>query len=147
MALPIIGHQNSAQIRVAVKLNAHQIKEFALEPARARPNGNEGINVSMISRNASAEADLLFLGDRGEVILQLETRLDGEAIDASCVGEQVELQRITTFLRACAQKATWDNNGRFAVKFDDFFDRFWIPRAQMLDDSISVLVCVIRHSF
>src|SRR5215475_1236819 len=38
------------------------------------------------------------------------------------------------------------NDGRLAVKFDDLFNRFWIPRAQMLDDSITVLFFVFRHS-
>src|SRR5882672_1421768 len=40
-----------------------------------------------------------------------------------------------------------DHDGRFAVKFDHLFDGFWVPGAQMLDHSISVLIDVLRHSF
>src|SRR5215470_15057269 len=132
---------------MAVKLNAHQVKNFAFEPTRAEPNGDKRVNASVIARNVTAEADLFLFGNRGQVILQFKTGLDGVSVDARNVREEVELQRVTTLLRSCAHKAMRDNNGRLAVEFDDFFDYSWIPRAQMLDDSLSVLVCVIRHSF
>ena len=40
-----------------------------------------------------------------------------------------------------------DHEGGLAAKFDHFFDGFGVPGTQMLDQSISVLIDVLRHSF
>src|SRR5262249_144524 len=101
----------------------------------------------MVAGNASAEADLFSFRNRSEMGLQLKARLDGEAVNRRDVGEEVELQSVTTFLSGCTQQSIGNDDSRLAVKFDDFFGRFWIPCAKMLDDSISVLVFVRRHSF
>jgi len=101
----------------------------------------------MVARDTRTEADLLLLGDGSEVIVQLEARFNREAVHAGCVGQQVKLQGVATFPRRRAQETMGNNDRGFAAGFDNVFDRFRIPRAQMLDDSISVLVYVLRHSF
>src|SRR6266404_1535228 len=40
MAFPVFRQQNAAQIGVIVELNAHQVKDFPLEPACTKPHGN-----------------------------------------------------------------------------------------------------------
>src|SRR5207249_6604159 len=86
MTDPIVWHQNAAEVRMAIEVNAHQIENFALKPASAKPNRNERVNVSLIAGNAGAQANLCLLGNRSEVIVQFEPWLDGEAINASSVG-------------------------------------------------------------
>jgi len=81
------------------------------------------------------------------VILQLVTRFHRETIDASGVGQQVELQGVfvaTTFGDA-AQVFSGDNDRRLAAKFDYVLDRVGAPRAQCRDYSISILTIAYRH--
>jgi len=132
---------------MAVEVNAHQIEDFALKPASAEPNGNERVNVRLIAGNAGAKANLRLFRNRSEVIVQFEPRLNGEAIDASGVGEKIELQGVATFLCGGAQQAVRDHNRRFAVKLDHFFYGFCIPCTQMFDHNISALIGIVRHSF
>ena len=94
----------------------------------------------MVAWNARTEADLLLLRDGREVIVQLKARLNGEAVNAGGVGKQIKLQGVATFLRSRAQKAVGNDDRGFAVKFDYILDRFCVPTAQMLDDSISALI-------
>src|SRR6267142_533470 len=101
----------------------------------------------MLTRNARAQPNLLFPANRSQVVVQFEAGLDREAVNAGGVRKQVKLKCVTTFLCRRAQKPVRQNNGRLAAKFDHVLDGFGIPRAQMLDDSISVLVCVVRHLF
>ena len=79
--------------------------------------------------------------------MQFKARFDGEAVNAGGVRKQVELKCVATFLRRGAQQRMGHHDSRFAVKFDDLFYGFWVPRTQMLDHSISVLIDVLRHSF
>jgi len=132
---------------MAIEVNAHQIENFALKPASAKPNRNERVNVRLSAGNAGAQANLGLLGNRSEVIVQFEPRFNGEAINAGGVGEKVELQGVATFLCGGAQQAVRDHNCCLTVKLDHFFHGFCIPGTQMFDDNISALIGIVRHSF
>ncbi len=125
---------------MAIEVNAHQIEDFALEPACTKPNRDERIHIGMIAGNARAEADLLLLRDGSKVVIHLETRLNGEAVHASGIGQQIKLQRVTTFFGCSPQETMRNDDGSFTVVFDYLFDSLRVPSTQMLDDSVSALV-------
>lgn len=107
-----------------VEGNAHQIEYFAFKPSRANPNGNHGIDIGLVSGNARAKTNLLFLGNRRKVILQFKARLDRVAVNASRIGKQIELQRVPAFLGCRTNQGMGYYDGGFAVKFDHFFNSF-----------------------
>lgn len=146
MTLPLIRHEQAAQVGMTNKVHPHEVKKFAFEPASAGPNWDYRFDVRIVPGDAGAEADFLAFRNGCQVVLKLEAGLNRKTVYASDVRKKIKLQGVTTLLGGGAQKAMGNNNSGLTAEFDYVLDRSRIPRPQMLDDSTSALVCV-RHSF
>jgi hypothetical protein len=91
-AFKLVGKQNAPQVGVTFEVNAKEVKDFALKPIRARPNGHHGINVGMLAACGSTQRNASAQGNGNQLVVQFESWLDGKTIDARDIAQQVELQ-------------------------------------------------------
>src|ERR1051325_8560871 len=81
VSFPIGGKENSPQIGVPIEANAHQIENFALQPARSRPYRNKGINHRVRAADPRAQTNFGFLRNGNQMVIQLEARLGRKAVE------------------------------------------------------------------
>src|SRR6266852_2538355 len=148
VTFPVVRHQDAAQIGMAIEANPEEIEDFPLEPIGAGPDGNERIHNSITGGEAYLQTQALAAGNRNQLIVDLETRLERVAVDAGGVAQQIkpEIFVATTALGNVAQHVARNDDGRLATKLDHFTDRVRAPSTQSLDHNISILVAVLRHS-
>jgi hypothetical protein len=148
MAFPIFGEQNTPQIGMPVEANAEQVEDFPLEPVRAEPNRHKGIHDGILASQPDLQAHPVASGDGHQEVVQLEPRLNRVAVQASGVGQQVELQlgiRAATLRYGPKQISRHYDRG-FAPEFNHLRNGLRAPRAQAFDNNISVLAGRLRHN-
>src|SRR5579863_5068094 len=80
VAFPIVRQEHAFQIGVAFKANAHQVKYRAFMPVRGGPDGYDGLDDRISSRQAHAQANAVAPGNGQQMIIQLEARFDRKAV-------------------------------------------------------------------
>ena len=132
---------------MASKTYAKKVENFALEPVGARPDGNKAIHDRVGASQADLQADSVATGDGNEVIIQLETGLVRETINASCIGEEIELKAggVPTPLGDGAKDLAREDDTSFAPKFNDFLNGIGIPRSEVSGHDTSTLSSIFSH--
>ena len=90
MALVVLGHQDPAQVRVAVEDHAEHVVDLALLVVRGRPLGRHARHVRVVERHARAHGDAVDLVHVEQLVVHAEARLLGEVVDAVDRGEEAE---------------------------------------------------------
>ena len=149
MAFPVVRKQNAAEVGMAVKTNTKQIENLAFQPVRAGPDGNERIDRRIAATHANAQANSVAAGDGHQLIVQLEARLDREAIQASGIREEIELELgvCAAAFGGSAQVFTRYHNRGIAPIFDHFCNRSRVPGTEGFGYKISILTGGLRHDF
>jgi hypothetical protein len=100
IAVPVLGHQQTPRIRMAVEGDPEQIPHLALEPVRRGPEiaDRRHVRIGTVERHLHAQTQAV--GDRHEDVDQFEARLARPEIDGGDLGEEPERQ-----LRPVAQDA------------------------------------------
>src|ERR1700722_3529244 len=131
------------------ELDSEQIENFALQPIRARPNRNKGIDHGIAAAQLHADAQFLLQRNGNQLIVQFKARFERVAVKASCVGEEIELQLfdVATLLGNAPQHLAGHDDRRIAPEFNHFLDRVCAPRAELRDYRISLLTTTVRHRF
>ena len=149
MAFPVVGKQNAPQVWVPGELNAEQVEDFALEPIRAEPDGDQRIHDSIVAGQADADTDFLAERDGDQVVVQFVARFHRETVNARGIAEQIELQAVlvATAFGNASKEFAWDHDGGLTAEFNYFLDRVGAPCAQASDYNISGLTTALRHRF
>ena len=134
---------------MAVEANPEQVEDFALQPICARPNGCERIHDGICAAHFHLQTDSIATWDGHQVIIQLESRLNGVTVHASSVRQQVELQVGVCAATLCRvpKQVSWHYDRRFAPGFNHFHNGRWGPRTQVFDNNISLLAGRLCHNF
>jgi len=146
-AFKVCRKKNAAEVGMTFELNGEEIEDFALEPVGAAPEGEERVNDGLLAANAGAQADAGAAGDGKKLVVEFEARLDGVAVDAGNVAQEIELQSriLLADLGGAAQKILGNDEGGLAAKLHDLRDSIRVPTAKLFDYKISVCVCGLRH--
>src|SRR5208337_2236973 len=142
-----IGQEYAAQVRMTGKLDAKEVKNLALQPVGAGPDGFQRIHHGMLGADAGAQADTIAPWNGNQMIVQLEARLDGVAVHAGDVAQQVEQQSGVLFalLSRGAQQLLRDDDGRLPAVLDHLRYRLRVPGTEVLDNNMSTCVGELRH--
>jgi len=124
---------------MSMESNSHQIKNFALQPTRSRPNRNHRIDHRVVAGQARAQSDFCFLGDGNQVVVQFESRLGGKTVHRRGIGKKIELQRVAAVFRGGTEQFARHHQCCFTTKLDDFRNRLRVPSAKPFGYNISVL--------
>src|SRR5579872_293264 len=92
IAFPIFREQHAPEIRMAVKVNAEEVKDFAFVPIGGRPNRNHGLDHRILPGQTHPQAEDVAPRERQQMVIELKTRLDGEAVHAGNVRKICEFQ-------------------------------------------------------
>src|SRR5260370_38485241 len=87
---------------MARKTNAEKVKNFPLQPVRARPYRNKGIDDWIVAPDPHSQSHLFAPWNGHQVIVQFESRLGWETVHASGVGQKMVLQ-LGVFATACVR--------------------------------------------
>src|SRR5208283_432792 len=109
-----IGQKDAAQVRMAGKLDAKEVKNLAFQPVGAGPDRFQRIHHGMLDAYAGAQADTVAPRNGNQMIAQFEAGLDGVTVNAGGVAQQVEQQSgvLFTFLSRGAQQLFRNDDGR-----------------------------------
>src|SRR5208282_1991345 len=142
-----LGQEDAAQVRVASELDAKEVENLSLEPIGPGPDGLQRIHHGMLGADASAQANTFAARNRNQLIVQLEARFDGVAVQASGIAEQVEKQGgiLLALLRRGAKQFLGDDDGGVPAVFDHLGDRLGVPGTKVLDYKLSACVGELRH--
>jgi hypothetical protein len=88
MAGPILGHQDAAQIGVAGKPDAEQIKDLALAPVRGGPDSGDTFDYGSLARKKTLQSQPLFALVGKQMIDDFKARFCGPPINRCNVGEK-----------------------------------------------------------
>src|SRR5208337_3778689 len=101
----------------------------------------------MLDADVGAQADTLAPRNGNQMVVQLEARLDGVAVHAGGVAQQIEQQSrvLFTFLSRGAQQLLRDDDGRLPAKLDHLRYRLRVPGAKVFDYNLSACVGELRH--
>src|SRR5271166_736060 len=69
-----IGQEDAAQIRMAGKLDAEEVKNLAFQPVGAGPDGFQRIHHGMLDADAGAQADTVAPRNGNQMIVRSEER-------------------------------------------------------------------------
>src|SRR5208282_1337922 len=142
-----IGQEDAAQVRMAGKLDAKEVENLALQPVGAGPDGLQRIHHGMLDADAGAQANTVAPRNGDQMIVQLEAGLDGVAVNAGGVAQQIEQQGGVpfTFLSRGAQQLFRDDDGRLPAILDHLGDRLHVPGTKAFDNNMSACVGELRH--
>src|SRR6185295_6497472 len=90
IALPVLGHQQPARIRMAVEDDAEEIPHLALEPVRGRPDAAHRADVRVATGEPHLDADPRAAFEGDEDVHDLEPRIARPEIDGGQLGEEIE---------------------------------------------------------
>src|SRR6266516_4548720 len=88
VTLPILGHQNAAQIRMPSETNAEHVENFALEVVGARPHRSERFDGRISAVQANFQPNALFVRDGKQMVDDFESGLGGIPVHAREVGKE-----------------------------------------------------------
>src|ERR1017187_79136 len=89
MALPVFGHHDAREARVAGKVDAEEVEYLALVKVRRGPDGGDGIECEIGGVEPDGQANPLPQTVRDDVVGELETRLLRIPVDGGEVLEEV----------------------------------------------------------
>src|SRR5690606_19741342 len=84
----VLGHQDPAQVRVAVEADPEHVVRLALEPVRTRPQRHDRVDLQRVQRELHLHAKRTTVRDRPELVDDLQ-RTTAAEIDRRHVQEQV----------------------------------------------------------
>jgi hypothetical protein len=127
--------------------HAEKVKNLALHPIGAGPDGNQGIDRRVLTTDGGAQTHAVAARDGDQAVVQFEAGLEGEAIDASGIAEQIEIKRGILFALTAGGKeqGRGHDDGGFAAIFNDFSDSAGIPGPKLFGYNTSVCIRKLRH--
>src|SRR5271157_2025831 len=142
-----LWQEDAAQVRVAGKLDAEEIKNLAFEPIGAGPDRLKRIHHGMLDADAGAQANAFAARNGKQLIVQLEARFDRVAIQAGGVAQQIEEQSgiLLALLRRGTKQFLGNDNGRVPSVFEYLGDRLGVPGTKVFDYNLSACVGELRH--
>src|ERR1700730_455381 len=143
----VVGQENTAQVRVALKTNTEQVENLALQPVCALPDRHQRIHNRLLPADACAQANSLNTGKRYKLVVQFKTRLDGETIHAGSVTQQIEPQcgAALTFLGGGAQQFLGNDNRGLSTILNNLRYSLSVPCAKVFNHNTSAFFADLRH--
>ena len=123
VAVPVVGHHDAGEARVAGEVDAEEVEDFALVEVGGGPDGGDGVDGEVVAVDAGDEADALFQRVREDMIGDLEARLGGVPVDGGDVFEEVVaglldgLAAATMFSRATVRVSSLRSNFASVARF------------------------------
>ena len=77
---------------MAFKMDTEKVEDLALEPVCPRPYGYQRIDHRKLNADTGAQAHAIASRDRQQVVVELKTGLDREAVEAGGVTEKIETE-------------------------------------------------------
>ena len=77
---------------MAFETDAEKVENLPLEPVRARPYRYKRIDHRMLNADARSQPKAIASWDRQQVVVELKTGLDREAVEAGGVTEKIETE-------------------------------------------------------
>src|SRR5271157_2616885 len=101
----------------------------------------------MLDAYAGAQANTVAPRNGNQMIVQLEAGLDGVAVHAGGVAQQVEQQSgvLFTFLSRGAQQLFRNDDGRLPAVLDHLSYRLRVPGTKVFDNNMNTSVGELRH--
>src|SRR5581483_8377997 len=92
ISLPVLGHHDADEVRVAVEADSEEIKDLALEIVARGEDGEDGIDLGVVAQQLHFETYSLFPRHGKHVVAELETGLGGIPVHAGDVGQEREAE-------------------------------------------------------
>jgi hypothetical protein len=128
MSLPVFGHEDATQIRMALEVDSEQVIDLALEGVGARPDRHDGGHSGVVTRKSNLEAEALPRLDRIQMVNCLETRFVGIMIERGNVRKIIEEKagHVAQELTGPYQTLRPDEKRHFIAKYLSVFNRPWV---------------------
>src|SRR5574340_923744 len=129
VALPGLGHQDAAQVRVSFEVDAEEVEYFALEKIGRRPHRGHRLQARLLASQPDLQAQARFARDGKQVIDDFEARLRGIPVHAREIGEEVVLQlgMVTQDGAGFAERAPFDPHTQLVAVEPGAGDRRRLP--------------------
>src|SRR5438045_9607332 len=92
MPIPVVRHEQAAQVRMAEKAHAKKIKDLALEKISAAPHAGHRFHAGISTRQQHFQPHPLFAAVRKQVIDDFETRFLRITVNTRNVGKKNECE-------------------------------------------------------
>src|SRR5678815_3922301 len=144
----LVVRQQSFQTRMPDEIEAEHLEGFTLGPVGGLPQIGRGGHIHLELRHRDLDAHAQILGDRVEVVAELETlaeRRQVRAVDARNIQQQIEAMFVAQIREHIVDDLALDRDRAIAEAAIDVEDRACKPVAQILNQRV-VACAIVFHS-